>query len=411
MINRIDEEGRLEFPAEVAARFGLQPGVPFEVEEEAGALRLRRPVTHLARLYVEPTARCNLACRTCIRNAWQEPGGDMSDATFAAVLAGLSGFVPPPTVFFGGFGEPLAHPSIVDMVAQASSLGCPVELITNGMLLTEQTSRQLIAAGLDRLWVSLDGARPESYADIRLGAALPTVLANIRRFSDLRSYLRAPQPEIGIAFVAMRRNIADLPRLFAMGRTLGAARYLVTNVLPYTAEMQGELLYNRALSDTTGRPSPWMPHVDLPKLDVDAGTALALFEVMRTQENISLAGHNLGDAKCRCPFVDAGTAAIGWDGRLSPCLPLLHDHTSYLNDRERVSRHYVVGNLPEHRLADLWYAPEHIVFRQRVHAFDFSPCTVCGGCDNSLSNEEDCFGNLFPTCGGCLWAQGIIRCP
>jgi hypothetical protein len=24
---------------------------------------------------------------------------------------------------------------------------------------------------------------------------------------------------------------------------------------------------------------------------------------------------------------------------------------------------------------------------------------------------EDCYGNAFPACGGCLWAQGIIQCP
>jgi hypothetical protein len=27
------------------------------------------------------------------------------------------------------------------------------------------------------------------------------------------------------------------------------------------------------------------------------------------------------------------------------------------------------------------------------------------------SNEEDCYGNTFPVCGGCLWAQGVIQCP
>jgi hypothetical protein len=26
-------------------------------------------------------------------------------------------------------------------------------------------------------------------------------------------------------------------------------------------------------------------------------------------------------------------------------------------------------------------------------------------------NEEDCFANSFPTCGGCLWAQGVIQYP
>jgi hypothetical protein len=29
----------------------------------------------------------------------------------------------------------------------------------------------------------------------------------------------------------------------------------------------------------------------------------------------------------------------------------------------------------------------------------------------SEANEEDCFGNGFPTCGGCLWAQGVLQCP
>ena len=110
MTTKLAADGRLAFPAEVAARFGLEPGAPVEIEEEAGSLRLRRPVTHLAKLYIEPTVRCNLNCRTCIRNAWDETGGDMADATFATVIAGLRTFAAPPTVFFGGFGEPLAHP-------------------------------------------------------------------------------------------------------------------------------------------------------------------------------------------------------------------------------------------------------------------------------------------------------------
>ena len=297
------------------------------------------------------------------------------------------------------------------MVAGAKALGCAVELITNGILLSEQVSRQLIGLNLDRLWVSLDGARPESYADVRLGAALPEVVANLGRFSNLRPFQQNRRPEIGIAFVAMRHNIADLPHLFPLGNALGAVRYLVSNVLPYTAEMQIEILYQRALNDIHTSPSLQVPHLDLPKIDVDADTAPALYQVMRSQRNISLAGHNLGDANNRCPFVDAGAAVIGWDGGFSPCLSLLHNHTSYMNDRECFSRRYIIGNLAQASLPELWYAPEHIAFRQRVRAFDFSPCTSCGGCDSSHATEEDCYGNPFPTCGGCLWAQGVIRCP
>jgi hypothetical protein len=43
---------------------------------------------------------------------------------------------------------------------------------------------------------------------------------------------------MGIVFVAMKRNIADLPAILNLGSQLGVQRFLVTNVLPYTAEMR-----------------------------------------------------------------------------------------------------------------------------------------------------------------------------
>jgi MoaA/NifB/PqqE/SkfB family radical SAM enzyme len=374
-------------------------------------LRSSGAATRLAKLYVEPTVRCNLACVTCIRNDWCEPGHDMSEATFSGILDGLREFSPRPSVFFGGFGEPLSHPRIVDMVAEAHALGCAVEVITNGTLLTEQMSRALIAAGLDRLWVSLDGARPESYADVRLGATLPAVLDNLRFFSRIRPYKRPRRPELAIAFVAMRRNIADLPAVLEIGTSLSAARYLVTNVLPYTPDMRDEILYADALNNITYQPSPWMPHIDLPKMDFDAATLPVLRHTLEGHHSISYASLSLGAGNDRCPFVEAGALVVGANGGVSPCLPLLHDHTSYLNGRERRTRPYLIGNLSETGLASLWAEREHQAFRARVQDFDFAPCTPCGGCDCSLGNEEDCYGNPFPTCGGCLWAQGIIRCP
>ena len=63
------------------------------------------------------------------------------------------------------------------MLAEAKAVGCAVELITNGTRLDEETRRELVRIGLDRLWVSIDGATPESYADVRLWDALPQVTA------------------------------------------------------------------------------------------------------------------------------------------------------------------------------------------------------------------------------------------
>ncbi len=406
----VDPEGRLVLPPELSARYGLRPGARVRLDDGSDVLRLRPPVGHLGKLYVEVTNRCNLQCLTCIRHVWGEPLGQMPDATFSRILDGLEAFSPRPTVFFGGFGEPLSHPKISTMVAQAKARGASVELITNGTLLTRETSRQLIAAGLDTLWVSLDGSTPQSYSDVRLGAALPEVLANLAYFRDARGpdpYTLTPR--IGIAFVAMRRNIGDLPSVLRLGERLGATRFLVTNVLPYTREMCEQVLHPHVLTSLVYSRSRNL--VQLPKIDVSQITRGALYEVMRSGLTTSLAGGSLAEANDRCPFIERGAAAIAWDGSLSPCLPLLHSHVSFLHDQERISRRYVIGNVAEASLHALWRLPEYVAFRERVQAFDFSPCTACGSCNLSEANEEDCYGNTFPTCGGCLWAQGLIQCP
>ena len=107
------------------------------------------------------------------------------------------------------------------------------------------------------LWLSIDGAHPESYNDVRLGAALPQVLENAARLRDLRV---GGKPHIGIVFVAMRRNIAELPDVMQIGHRLEADRFLITNVIPYTPELLDEMLYTDTMSiPAPAEPSPLAP--------------------------------------------------------------------------------------------------------------------------------------------------------
>lgn len=407
----VDEQGRVVLPPTVAARYGLTPGARVRIEEDSNKVLLRRPVSQLARVYIEATNRCNIACCTCMRNDWDADQGLMTEATFERIMAGLRTVAPAPSVFFGGLGEPLAHPHTPAMIARAKSLGATVELITNGTLLTEKRAQQLIGAGLDLLWVSIDGATPASYADVRLGAELPRVLANLDGFRKARPASHRPRPEIGIVFVAMKRNIADLPEVIAMGRRLGATRFMVTNLLPYSRAMCDETLYDRTLKDITYMPSAWVPKLHLPKMEFNDLTREPLFQALASGCNVSFVGNNLGAANDTCAFIESGSLTIGWDGSVSPCIPLLYNHTSYVRGQRRVSHRHIIGNVGERDLLDLWHDPAYLAHRERVQNFSFSPCASCGGCDLSTANQTDCSNNEFPTCGGCLWAQGAIQCP
>ncbi len=407
----VDEQGRLILPPEIAQQYGLQPGAKTRIDLGDNVVRLHRPTSQLTRLYVEPTDHCNLDCVTCYRNNWAEALGRMTDATYARILAGVSQIDPRPTIFFGGIGEPTLHTHLPEWIAQAKALGARVEMITNGTLLTETLSRKLVASGLDLLWVSIDGATPESYSDVRLGAELPQVLENVARLRWLRGTGHFPKPEIGVAFVAMERNINDLPEVLKIAQRLGAMQFKVSNVLAIDEQLRGERLYESAVNDLMFMSSAYAPHLSLPKMPFTEKTRDALTKAFHSGYTVNFAGNSFSGANDVCNFIESGALAIAWNGNVSPCLPLMHTHTHYIKTRWRLSRAHIVGNVNQRELLDLWTDPAYVRYRDHVQGFAFAPCTFCGGCEMLEGNEEDCMGNVFPACGGCLWAQGLIQCP
>ncbi|MCX6558374.1 MAG: radical SAM protein [Candidatus Aminicenantes bacterium] len=358
-------------------------------------------IDRLARVYVEPTNRCNLDCRTCMRQGWEEGLGFMDFAMYEKILAGWRAFPDRFEIFLGGFGEPLSHPRIADMVALAKSAGSRVELISNGILLDDAMSRRLIAAGLDRIWISIDGASQASYADVRLGDHLPEIIANLERLNA-----RSNKPELGISFVAMKRNLADLPAVIDLARRLGASRFSLSNVEPYTEDMVTEVLYGQVLFEALPEGGCIMPRFDLNSIEGETLEKVsALFPDALTFTPLN------PDHEGLCPFLRRRSASVRWDGQIGPCLPLLHAHTVCLNGHSRNWEEFHLGSLADRALADIWNDAAYRDFRHRLDEFSFAPCSTCNSCDLPSVNGEDCFGNIHPACGGCLWSQGFIQCP
>lgn len=368
---------------------------------------------HLSKLYVEITTTCNLDCQMCVRRVWQEPIGMMPLAEYARLMEDLERFPSPLIVHLSGYGEPMSHPDFLEMVRLAKAAGAQVEVTSNGTLLTRQVAKALVDLELDRLVVSIDGGSPAVYSDIRPPASLDQVVDNLRwlhRFR-LRRSGRHGKPRLALAFVAMKRNIDDLALLPALASRVGAWEILVSNVVPHTAEMEEQILYEGALRACAFRASRWVPNMSLPKMDL-AGPAMASLEhVFASRVSISLLDGSLSARNDYCRFAQEGYAAIRWDGEVSPCLSLLHDHPEHIRGRRKDVTHLSLGNITDQPFQDIWESDAFSEFRARLRAFNFSPCSTCGGCERFPRNFEDCTGNTFPTCGGCLWSQGFVQCP
>jgi MoaA/NifB/PqqE/SkfB family radical SAM enzyme len=207
----------------------------------------------------------------------------------------------------------------------------------------------------------------------------------------------------------MKRNIHDLGQVIHLGTRLGAVEFSITNVLAHNTELLNENLYMHSVDKVAGQEI--RPVVHMPLMDIQPETINALASVLKDLNRLELAGGTLNQNTDRCPFIERGSLAIRWDGKVSPCLPLLYTHTHFLDDRERTSREYFVGDIHQTDLLSIWSDKSYRDLRKRLQDFDFSPCAFCNSCEMANDNMEDCFGNLQPTCGGCLWGRGLIRCP
>jgi MoaA/NifB/PqqE/SkfB family radical SAM enzyme len=330
--------------------------------------------------------------------------------TFNRLVEQLRKFPHLQSVMFGGFGEPTAHSDILAMIRGAKTLGVETEMVTNGTLLDEKMIRSLFDARLDRLWISFDGADGESFEDIRQGASFRQVMEGLEILRKLNHKGRR-KIDLGIAFVVMQRNIKDLKNLDRLVWATGAGKVSVSNVLPYTEEMESQMVCSQALTLETLAEIPGRVEISLPRIDVTDKTREALFSLLRGYYNLSLMGDKISTKTQQCRFIKDRCTFIRWDGKISPCMGLLHSHTTFLYGLPRTIESYALGDVGSEDLFDIWNSREYQDFREKVRAFEFSPCHICGGCDYLEKNREDCFGNTFPACGGCLWAQGIIQCP
>lgn len=146
-----------------------------------------------------------------------------------------------------------------------------MELTTNGTSLDETMIAGLMDAGLDRLWVSLDGVTEGSFDDIRQGTSFDNVMANFRRLREMN--WRSPRRiDVGIAFVVLKQNIDDLRKIDSLIKAADARFVSVSNLLPYTKAMEQEMVCSLALTLETLRRASGRIEISLPRLDINNRT-------------------------------------------------------------------------------------------------------------------------------------------
>src|SRR5216684_4693044 len=180
---------------------------------------------------------CNHECVFC----WDHPPDDRANADtadrFGMVRAGvmaLEQFERIVDDLYGmgtrridliGRGEPLLNRAALDMVRYAKGRGMQLALVTNGSRLFEPIAKGLVAAGMDRVNVSLNAGTPETYPNIHVTETPKDYLKvkkNLRVLSDCKIAAGSDLPYISLSFVITSTNYFEIASMIEATHEVGA---------------------------------------------------------------------------------------------------------------------------------------------------------------------------------------------
>lgn len=124
-----------------------------------------------------------------------------------------------------GRGEPLLNRSAVDMVRYAKGRGMQLQIVTNGSRLFEPVAKEFVAAGMDRVQVSLNAGTPETYPHIHVTESPEDYLKvkkNLRFLSDCKIAARSGLPHLSLCFVISSKNYFEIANMIEVAHEVGA---------------------------------------------------------------------------------------------------------------------------------------------------------------------------------------------
>ncbi len=159
----------------------------------------------------ESSNACNLRCSMCFRSDETLPVEKTTSVPFMSmdtfkIIVDECARVGVPALKVSWRGEPMLNTHFTDMIRYAKSRDIlEVTSLTNGTLMDERMSREIVDAGLDQLVISIDGFTRETYERIRIGASYDTVISNLENLLDIRGKSRKP-------FIRLQYTESDVNR-------------------------------------------------------------------------------------------------------------------------------------------------------------------------------------------------------
>ncbi|HEX3178665.1 MAG TPA: radical SAM protein [Methylomirabilota bacterium] len=315
-------------------------------------------------LQLEVTGACNLRCQMCLvryREPLDRRQASLGFERFKALVDALPDL---DTVTLQGLGEPLMAPDLFRMLEYGAARGLRMGFNTNATLLTRALAERLVDARLEWLHVSLDGATAATYESIRDGSNFEKVGRNVRGLVEVMRARNAERPRLSLVFVAMRRNLAELPDLVRLAAAWGIPTLRVQNLSHSFSDTDPAGDY-REIREFAEREALWRSPsaADAARLEEARTVAGSLGVALRLPHLEAAAPVRRDGRGCDWPW---RSAYVRHDGKVQPCCMVMGGDRALL------------GDLAAESFPAIWRGPAYEAFRAALTTD--SPPDVCSGC-------------------------------
>jgi MoaA/NifB/PqqE/SkfB family radical SAM enzyme len=315
-------------------------------------------------LYLETTNRCNLLCGTCPRTFEElEPPADMSWQLFTHIVDQFPRIA---RVVLHGVGEPMMVKALPRMVRYLKERGTYVLFNTNGTLLTERKGRELIAAGLDELRVSLDAAEPRAFLAVRGKDMFARIVRNVSAFTALQQSERIDHPLVSLWLTGLKETIDQLPEFVRLAHRIGVPEVYLQRLV-FMPDGQGLARVESALFERLEGDEPRRIE-EAAALAEELGVRFSASGATEPGTSLKRGAEDQPWSLCRRPWSLMYFTALG---RAIPCCIAPFSMRGYDG--------FTLGDATQESLRRIWNGPRYQEFRRALLGETPPPaCSSCG---------------------------------
>lgn len=270
---------------------------------------------------IEPTTACNLGCPECPSGLKQftRPTGKLNLDLHKEMIDQLK-----KSVFYINYyfqGEPFLHPNFLDLIIEAKRNKIYTATSTNAHFIDEKKAEEIVASGLDRLIISIDGLTQATYENYRVHGKLNKVIEGTKHLLAAKKRMNSSTPHLIFQFLAVKPNEHEIPEVFKLGKEMNIDEVRIKSAQLYDYE----------------NGNPLMPENEK-------------YSRYKLQANGTYKLKYKTGNHCWRMW---SSSVLTWDGKVVPCC------------FDKDAKH-VLGSLENRSFTEIWNDKQYVAFRQAV---------------------------------------------